>query len=663
MSHPWLRVVSLGFLLTLGCSGVEGPAEEGVPGPEERNETTWPVHPVADRFRGANALGPGDVNQDGFTDYVTNYEFDQRYVIALHPGAAGREKEPWPTVVAWKPEPLVNGNGVNPENAALGDFDGDGNLDVVAAQGWSNLSFWEGSEPGVRLVWGPPPPDVLDEDAWVDAGRVPATIDRGHLIYVVPYDVNGDGALDIVSGGRVHGGNQRKGGVIWIEGPARPEERRDLTRWQVHDIDPEQFSAHGLVLTDIDGDGDDDIALANADFDTPESEEKVLWYQNPGTGSPAQEDPWPLHVIYQGDEFYPKPQIAVADLDGDGLSDLLTQTARDVYWFRKTGVDPVVTWQRIVIPKDPVAQWLSRPIRVVDIDGDGRLDLVGMLLHEEGTLPAGKAAAFWMEYSGPEPRADNWTTHVIKWGSGRTMWLATFGFGEKWDQVNFADVDRDGDLDIVANCEEWWEDELEFRFFFLNPRRDPQSIAVAWFENRILEKPYAFVERDRLCVMEAEHHSDLLDGSWIARARYAGYGGEGYVQDHNTLESKGAAWTDTLGLAYAVELEGGIYHVWLRRWVPARWGCLWCGLGGVRSNSAWIGMDGEAPGRPVDDQGGGLETWFWVRAPATIELDAGTHVLGLRIREGGYAVDRILLTPDAGYTPSGMGPEETRRHP
>ena len=70
-----------GFLLSWGCSGSEGPARESVPGPKEINETTWPVHTVADWFRGANALSPGDVDQDGFTDYVTNYEFDQRNVV------------------------------------------------------------------------------------------------------------------------------------------------------------------------------------------------------------------------------------------------------------------------------------------------------------------------------------------------------------------------------------------------------------------------------------------------------------------------------------------------------------------------------------------------------------------------------------------------------
>jgi hypothetical protein len=612
------------------------------------------MHPVAGTFRGANALGAGDVNRDGFTDYVTNYEFDQRYVLALHPGEAGDVRQPWPAVVAWQPEPLVNGNGVNPEDSALGDFDGDGRLDLVAAQAWSNLPFWEGSAPGVRLVWGPPASDALDGGAWIDAGRIPATIDRGHLIYVLPCDVNGDGALDIVSGGRIHGGNGRKGGVIWIEAPAGPEDRRDLAQWQVHDIDPEQFSAHGLVLADIDEDGDDDIALANADFDTPEQEEKVLWYENPGTGSPLQKDPWAIHVMYQGDEFFAKPQIAVSDLDGDGLSDLVTQTAEDIYYFRKTAVDPV-SWQRIVIPKDPVAQWLARPIRVVDVNRDGRLDLVGMLIHEEGTLPGNKAAAFWMEYEGAAPGADNWTTHVIKWGSGKTMFLPIFG--EKWDQVHFDDVDRDGDLDIVANCEEWWEDDIEFRFFW-DPKVDPQSVAVVWFENRLHEEPFAFSEQGGLCVMEAEQPTDLKDGTWITRALYAGYAGDGYVQDHNALTPKGFEWADTRGLEYSIEVEGGTYLLWVRRWVPVSWGLL---LGRSESNSARIGVDGEAVGGVFDNEDRDYGEWSWIRAAQPLELAPGRHLLSLRVREGGYAVDRMLLTPDAGYVPFGLGPPGTPR--
>jgi len=45
-----------------------------------------------------------------------------------------------------------------------------------------------------------------------------------------------------------------------------------------------------------------------------------------------------------------------------------------------------------VIPKPAITQWLARPTKLGDINGDGRLDIVGMLIHDEkGNLPADKA--------------------------------------------------------------------------------------------------------------------------------------------------------------------------------------------------------------------------------------------------------------------------------
>jgi hypothetical protein len=639
-----------------GCSETEGHLRQAEPPTNPvsppRTLAPWPMHAIDSRFRGANALSSGDANRDGRTDYVTNYEFDQRIVVALHPGAGRDPRQPWPTVVAWMPRPLVNGSGVNPEHSTLADFDGDGNLDVAVAQGESSMPFWEGSQPGIRLVWGPPAERVLDEEAWVDGGRIPGTIDRGHLIYVLPLDVNGDGATDIVSGGRIHSGNGTKGGVIWIEAPADRAERRDLAQWVVHDIDPEQFSAHGLVPADIDMDGDMDLVLANADFDTPEQEEKILWYENPGTGRPEQKQPWPAHVIYQGNEFYPKPQVAVGDLDGDGLEDLVTQTDKDIYYFRKTGLAPV-TWERTVIRKDPIAQGPSRALKVADIDGDGRQDIFGMLVHDGGVIAGDKASAFWMEWHGRAPGPDNWATHVIKWGSGKPMVLPIFG--EKWDQVDITDVDGDGDLDAVANCEEWWEADIEFRFFW-DPKVNARSVAVVWFENRVNEAPYRFEERAGVCAIEAEHYTDSKDGTWIERSSFPGYAGNGYMQDHNCKDPANRTWADTGGLEYTVRLQGGSYALWVRRFVPDRWGAF---LGGTESNSALIGIDGRPLGDVFDNEGRGVGEWFWAKVPEPLFLEEGTHVLGLKVREGGYAVDRIVLSSVADFTPEGVGPEET----
>ncbi|MFN7955306.1 MAG: VCBS repeat-containing protein [bacterium] len=620
-------------------------------------DTAWPMHTIDDRFRGSNALGAGDVNGDGLTDYVTNYEFDQRYVIELHPPRDADPRLPWPTVIAHQPPVLADGQQFDSESASLADLDGDGNLDVVATQGGHATPFWEGYAPGVRIVWGPPRERVLDPGAWTDGGRVPATVGVGHLLWQVPFDVNGDGALDVLFGGRVLFDTGARGGVRWLEAPADPARRRDLDAWSMHAIDADQLDGHGFVLEDVDEDGDRDLVDANADFDTPEDQETIHWYENPGPGTPAQRDAWPKHVLYQGPELDAKPQLAVADLDGDGLRDFLTASRNEIWWFRKTQASPP-RFERVVIPKPPEARQFQRPIRVGDVDGDGRLDLVGMTVHEDGVLPVTSLSAFWLRNEarrGAAPGPGDWSLHSIKWGSGRRMLIPAFG--EKWDQAELTDVDGDGDLDLVANCEEWWQDWFDVLPFF-TAGRERQSVAVVWFENRLGEAPWTFVERDGVVAAEAEHASDLGDDVWTERSWFAGAAGGLYLQDLRRLDESPLEPGASRGASYEVQVEGGDYVWWVRRFVPAAWGAV---RGRNASDSAWVLVD-DAPlgSAPLDDNGEPFDRWTWIQVAGPLHLTRGAHVLTFRPREGGYAFDRWVLVRDPASEPAGEGPPETR---
>jgi hypothetical protein len=618
--------------------------------PPTRNAAVWPMHQIDARYRGANSLQAADVDGDGHPDYVTNYEFDSRYILAFHPGPGGDPKAPWPTVALLEPPAGADGQkGINTEYATFGDLDGDGNVDVIAAQGISEIDFMMNGEPGVRVFWGPGPSLTHDASAWIDGGRIPGTIEAGHFLYAQAADVNQDGALDVLTGGRIDARTGKKTGVLWLEAPADPARRRDLAAWSVRTIDAEQFGVRNALAVDLDQDGDLDVVLANADFDTPEEEEALVWYENPGAATAALLEPWPKHELYRGSDFYGKPQVVAVDLDGDGLTDLLTETRDALLYFHERPGTPA-SWDRLTIPKAPETKWISRTLKVADLDGDGRLDLLGMLLHEDGDLPADKAAVFWMSYDGDAPGADNWRTHVIKWGSGRTMLVRTFG--EKWDEAHVTDVDGDGDLDVVANCEEWWEGGWGLTAAGGQPRA---NVAVAWFENRLFEAPFRFGERDGSVAIEAEHLSDAQDNTWLVRNVTDGFAGEGYVQDHDALDKVARAPEASRGATYDVTLAGGTYAVWLRVLSPTKFGL---SLGGALSDSAYLSMDDGTP-FVVGDDAGTTDQWRWLRAESPLDLGAGSHRLTLRAREGGFCVDRLVFTRADAPAPTDEGPAET----
>jgi len=681
--QPWtIAVVAL--ILVAACTGNEqsAPAPSETtgtqPGPPATgrdaepitviNTDPWPMHPIDGRYRGANALGAADVNGDGHRDYVTNYEFDQRWVLALHPDDERDVRRSWPTVEIWKPDPFESGNGKNPESTTLGDFDGDGNVDAAGAHGFSDIAAFEGSAPGVHLVWGPPADQVSDPGAWVDGGWVPDTVDVGHPHWVFAHDVNGDGLTDVTVGGRQHGGgggyenpdspngNGTFTGLGWLEAPVDEAARRDLSAWTFHHIDADAPSGHGFVFADLDGDGDDDIVDANADFDTPEEAEDVAWYENPGAVSAGLEGEWRRTVLLRSDQFYAKPSVAVGDLDADGDLDIVSQTDRELVLFRNRGEEPLA-FDTVAVAKPEEIAWRSRPIRLADFDRDGDLDMVGMLIHDANDLPSTKASAFLLLNQGDPFTNDGWQLVPVKWGPGPTMALP--GFGEKWDQVDVTDVDGDGDLDVVANCEEWWASPQFEAAPFFTPDLTVSSVAVVWFENTLGEQSPTYRETDGLIEIEAERPSVIHDSSWVERAPVgadrasAGSGVQppSALQAHNGLRPPGDGTlpaSETTGVSFAIESNGGDHIVWARIFAPA---AFTSDLGGKSADSAWLLIDDGEPLLLGDAVTEGVDTWTWVRVTEPQSLEPGQHTLALRPRERGTAIDKLILTTDPTYRP------------
>lgn len=407
-----------------------------------------------------NGLDVADINGDGFPDFLVNYEWTGRIRVVFHPGPALSPRQFWPAVdVGFFP---------NAENAAFGDLNSDGIVDIVVVQGAEHRE-----EPsGVRILLGRTPHGLakpFSAFAWEDLGMLPESLGLGHYLYVKVADLDGDNFSDIVVGGRAGrpaGGERNKAtlqglvwtGLRWFQNPLSwGGDPCDPANWRMHAIDPEIPSGHGFVLADVNGDGFSDLVVNNADWDTLDEEESVLLYLNPGPERVTFS--WPVEILYQSSEFYGKEQVAVGDINGDGLPDIVAQSPDVVHIFwNKDGL----SFAHERVEKPPALRWRSRPIALADLNQDGRLDIVGAAIHRDGTLPRDVAAMWWLEQT-----QNGWIPHVIKWGSG-FLGLGPFN-GEKWDQLIILDVNGDGWLDVVANVEEF--------------NRLSAILAVVWFEN------------------------------------------------------------------------------------------------------------------------------------------------------------------------------------
>jgi hypothetical protein len=204
---------------------------------ERADSHAWPRHVIDDSSKGADGVRLTDVNGDGRVDVVTGWEQGGVSRMYLQP-PAGKVREKWPAVTV--------GRTPDVEDAVFADLDGDGATDVVTCS--------EGKTRRMAVHWAPKDKSrLLDPAAW-ETQLIPAAQGAMMWMFCLPMDVDGKNGIDLVAGGKEKGAQ-----IGWWESPRNP---RDLAAWTWHPMSDAGW-VMSLIPFDMDGDGDLDVVTSD----------------------------------------------------------------------------------------------------------------------------------------------------------------------------------------------------------------------------------------------------------------------------------------------------------------------------------------------------------------------------------------------------------------
>ena len=288
-----------------------------------------------------------------------------------------------------------------PTATLLGDFDGDGDLDILAASREDEGVFW------FPNVWSSPGIEFPDPGSFQKVYDPP--LQSGPIATA---DIDGDGDMDLITT------NRGDDDVDWEENV-----NGDGSVWINHSISGDRDLPQDVIGSDIDCDGDIDVlALGFA--------EVSIWKNSDGAGDFA--DPLLVEFTFEGAQ-----SMAVGDLDRDGDQDMIVAVTNShgFLFYIENADGKGTSWEPIEIFPSGATQLAE--ISLADLDGDGDLDVL--------STSDGNRALVWSENDG---NGGTWTAHVVDTNPQQPTNAAA------------ADADGDGDLDIFATHEfgvSWWE--------------------------------------------------------------------------------------------------------------------------------------------------------------------------------------------------------------
>ena len=344
----------------------------------------------------------------------------------------------------------------------MADLDNDGKLDIVAAHEDSGH---------IRVSYAAGGPDDWFRLSLAEGDEAAGVED------IAIADLNGDGWLDVIAA-------CEKGHLIYLQNPARKEHG---FRWErvIPDVTTGRGSWIRVFFADFNGDGRLEVVAANKGDDGPKRE--ISWFEPPE--NPLDADGWQEHVLTKVQTPINSQPV---DLDGDGDTDVLAgvRGEKRMIWFENVTDGSEIEFVEHAISVDSDTTGFN--LEFHDVNGDDRLDVV---------VETALGELSWLER--PESPEQEWTIHEI----GMMTPDEATGFV-------FADIDSDGDADIMAGSysrgprledgeEETPNDRLGRICWFQNPG-DPDA---GWTRHDIVRRKRGMF--DSFVALDLDEDGDL----------------------------------------------------------------------------------------------------------------------------------------------------------